>query len=141
MLDGKTVTRKDLIEAFSDGKTPDGLDFKSLISSFVMHQPGGLDKELLDKLTASEHQTIIGMQNDKFVTPLRLRNWHDKQLKPVFEDLRAKDVAQDVVIKDLDTSLQRYINERVNDALSKYHRRRVLWSRKSRRAKTRFRAI
>ena len=68
---------------------------------------------------ANDHQTQLGMQNNKFVTPLRLRNWHDKQLKPVFEDLRAKDSAQDVVIKDLDTSLQRYINERVNDALSK----------------------
>jgi microcystin-dependent protein len=50
---------------------------------------------------------------------VRLSNWHDKKLKPVFEDLRAKDSAQDASMKALDTSLQGYINARVNDALSK----------------------
>ena len=121
MLDGHTVTRDMLIEAFSDGKTPDGSDFKSLISCMIMRSANdtAFDDKTMGMLTANDHQTQLGMQNNKFVTPLRLRNWHDKQLKPVFEDLRAKDSAQDVVIKDLDTSLQRYINERVNDALSK----------------------
>ena len=121
MLDGKTVTRKDLIEAFSDGKTPDGKDFESLISSMVMQSASdtAFDENTMSLLTANDYQTLQGMQNNKFVTPLRLRNWHDKQLSPVFDALKAKDSAQDVVIKDLDTSLQRYINERVNDALSK----------------------
>jgi microcystin-dependent protein len=111
MLDGHTVTRDMLIEAFSDGKTPDGSDFKSLISCMIMRSANdtAFDEKTMSMLTANDHQTQLGMQNNKFVTPLRLRNWHDKQLKPVFEDLRAKDSAleaQDAQLARVDAALQ-----------------------------------
>ena len=60
MLDGKTVTREDLIEAFSDGKTLDGKDFESLISSMVMQSASdtAFDDKTMGMLTANDYQMV-----------------------------------------------------------------------------------
>jgi microcystin-dependent protein len=111
MLDGKTVTRQDLIEAFSDGKTPDGKDFESLINVMVMQSASetAFDDKTMGMLTANEYQTLKGMQNNKFVTPLLLSKAFKGLLDPQFEDLRAKDSAleaQDAQLARVDAALQ-----------------------------------
>lgn len=111
MLDSKIATKKDLIEAFSDGKMPDGKDFESFINSVVMQSGSetAFDEKTMSMLTANEYQTLKGMQNNKFVTPLLLSKAFKGLLDPQFDALKAKDSAleaKDAELARVDAALQ-----------------------------------
>ena len=105
MLDGNVSCEAKLIQAFSDGKTPDGLDFRSLILSCINDQSKGY--EGIKHLFATEREAIMGMDGRKIISPLYLARVLANLVYPELQKLRDKDGQLSAV----DGNLQTQINQ------------------------------
>jgi microcystin-dependent protein len=105
MLDGNVSCEAKLIQAFSDGKTPDGLDFRSLILSCINDQSKGYEN--IKNLFATEREAIMGMDGRKIISPLYLARVLANLVYPELQKLRDKDGQLSAV----DGNLQTQINQ------------------------------
>jgi microcystin-dependent protein len=105
MLDGNVSCEAKLIQAFSDGKTPDGLDFRSLILSCINDQSKGYEN--IKHLFATESEAIMGMDGRKIISPLYLARVLANLVYPELQKLRDKDGQLSAV----DGNLQTQINQ------------------------------
>jgi microcystin-dependent protein len=112
MLDGEVSDIESLKKAFSNGKTPDELDFLSLIKSCINRQGNGF--ELVEPLMANEKEAIQGMEAKKLISPFTLARTLASLIYPELKKLQNKDKeleAKDKVLDAKDADLQKQIND------------------------------
>ena len=99
MLDGEKADIESLRKAFSNGRTPDELDFLSLIKSCINRQDNGF--ELVEPLMANEKEAIQGMETKKLISPFTLARTLASLVYPELKKLQEKDKEHDDKDKDL----------------------------------------
>jgi microcystin-dependent protein len=112
MLDGEASDIESLKKAFSNGKTPDELDFLSLIKSCINRQGNGF--ELVEPLMANEKEAMQGMESKKLISPFTLARTLASLVYPELKKLQDKDKeleAKDKVLDAKDADLQKQIND------------------------------